>query len=99
MTAGARSETPTPTTTPTTAPSWIRWGVPAAVVTTLVLWASAFVGIRAVGTTFSPGPMALLRLAAGPAAWSVTALLGRSPRAGPPSRRSLLLIAGYGVAW
>ena len=41
--------------TPTTAPPAPRWTVPAAVVTTLVLWASAFVGIRAVGSIFAPG--------------------------------------------
>lgn len=32
-----------------------RLGI-AAVVVTVVLWASAFVGIRAVGPSFSPGP-------------------------------------------
>ena len=95
MTAHARSAT----ATPTTAPAWTRWAVPAAVLTTVVLWASAFVGIRAVGATFSPGPMALLRLAVGTVALTVIALLRRSHRAGPPSRRSLLLIAGYGIAW
>ena len=64
--------------------------MPAAVVTTLVLWASAFVGIRAVGATFSPGPMALLRLVVGTVALTAFALVRRSP-AGPcpPSRRSL----------
>jgi drug/metabolite transporter (DMT)-like permease len=74
--------------------------VPAAVVATLVLWASAFVGIRAVGDTFAPGPMALLRLVAGSLTLTVFVLIhtrGRVPRA--PSRRSALLIAGYGVLW
>ena len=83
----------------TTAPSWTRWTVPAAVVTTLVLWASAFVGIRAVGSSFAPGPMALLRLAVGTVALTVIALVGRRHRTGPPRGRSLLLIAGYGTAW
>jgi drug/metabolite transporter (DMT)-like permease len=73
--------------------------VPAAVVTTLVLWASAFVGIRAVGSTFSPGPMALLRLAVGTVALTAIALVRRGRRAGLPSGRGLLLIVGYGVAW
>ena len=39
-----------------------RLGI-AAVVVTVVLWASAFVGIRAVGPSFSPGPLTLGRLA------------------------------------
>ena len=84
---------------PTPAPSRAaRWSVPAAVVTTLLVWASAFVGIRAIGSTFSPGPMALLRLAAGTVALSVIMLLRRG-RTVRPSGRGPLLIAGYGVAW
>lgn len=78
---------------------WTRWAVPAAVVTTLVLWASAFVGIRAVGAAFAPGPMALLRLAVGSVALTTIALVRRRHRAGLPSGRGLLLIVGYGVAW
>ena len=39
-----------------------RLGI-AAVVVTVVLWASAFVGIRAVGPSFSPGSLTLGRLA------------------------------------
>src|SRR6478752_7342724 len=38
-----------------------RLGI-AAVVVTVVLWASAFVGIRAVGPSFSPGALTLGRL-------------------------------------
>jgi drug/metabolite transporter (DMT)-like permease len=95
MTLSARPDVVS--TTP--APSGHRWTVPAAVVTTLVLWASAFVGIRAVGSTFSPGPMALLRLAVGTVALTAIALVRRGHRAGLPSGRGLLLIAGYGVAW
>ena len=93
MTAAARPDTAT------TAPSSTRWTVPAAVVTTLVLWASAFVGIRAIGSAFSPGPMALLRLVVGTVALTAIALVRRGHRAGLPRGRSLLLIAGYGVAW
>jgi drug/metabolite transporter (DMT)-like permease len=66
----------------------------------LLLWASAFVAIRAIGDTFSPGSMALLRLVAGSAALTVFVLArgrGRPPRR--PSRRSAALIAGYGVLW
>ena len=93
MTAAAHPDTAT------TAPSSTRWTVPAAVVTTLVLWASAFVGIRAIGSAFSPGPMALLRLVVGTVALTAIALVRRGHRAGLPRGRSLLLIAGYGVAW
>ena len=93
MTAAARPDTAT------TVSSSTRWTVPAAVVTTLVLWASAFVGIRAIGSAFSPGPMALLRLVVGTAALTAIALLRRGHRTGLPRGRSLLLIAGYGVAW
>ena len=93
MTAGARPDTAT------TARSSTGWTVPAAVVTTLVLWASAFVGIRAIGSAFSPGPMALLRLVVGTVALTAIALVRRGHRAGLPRGRSLLLIAGYGVAW
>jgi drug/metabolite transporter (DMT)-like permease len=35
----------------------------AAVAVTVVLWASAFVGIRAIGPSFSPGSLTLGRLA------------------------------------
>jgi len=74
--------------------------VVAAVATTLVLWASAFVGIRAIGDSLSPGPMALLRLVAGSLTLTVFLLVrtrGRRPAA--PDRRSAFLIAAYGVAW
>ena len=72
----------------------------AAVAITLVLWASAFVGIRAIGDSLSPGPMALLRLIAGSLALTVFVLVrtrGRLPMV--PDRRGAVLIAAYGVAW
>lgn len=77
-----------------------NWKVAAAITATLIMWASAFVAIRAVGTSFSPGPMALLRLVAGSAALTAIVLVrnrGRLP--GLPSGRGAWLIAGYGVAW
>ena len=85
-------------TAPTTRPG-PGWTVPAAIVTTLVLWASAFVGIRAIGDSFSPGPMALLRLVVGSVALTAFVLLRRGRPAAVPTRRSGLLIAGYGVLW
>ncbi len=97
MTDTARESTPP---TARAAPGRPDWTVPAAIVATLVLWASAFVGIRAVGDSFSPGPMALVRLAVGSVALTAFALVrrGRSGAA-VPSRRSGLLIASYGVLW
>jgi drug/metabolite transporter (DMT)-like permease len=88
-------------TAPPTAPApaaKIPWTVPAAIGTTLVLWASAFVAIRAIGDSFSPAPMALLRLTVASVALTTFALLrrGRSPL---PSGRGALLVAGYGVLW
>ena len=63
---------------------------------TMILWASAFIVIRSVGADYSPGPMALGRLAAGSAALSLVAAL--RPRR-IPRGRPLLLVIGYGVLW
>ena len=63
---------------------------------TMVLWASAFIVIRSAGADYSPGPLALGRLAAGSAALSLVAVL--RPRR-IPRGRPLLLIIGYGVLW
>ena len=75
-----------------------RWTVPAAVVVTLLVWASAFVAIRAIGDTFSPGPMALLRLVVGSLALTAV-VLARGRRPALPTARSLPLIVGYGLLW
>jgi drug/metabolite transporter (DMT)-like permease len=72
------------------------WAVPAATVVVLLLWASAFVVIREVGDTFSPGPMALLRLTVG----SMTLIaLALRVRPSLPSGKTLGLVLGYGVSW
>lgn len=63
---------------------------------TVVLWASAFVGIRAVGETFSPGPLSLGRLLVG--AVTLT-LLVRPWRHRVPRGRTLGLVVVYGVVW
>jgi drug/metabolite transporter (DMT)-like permease len=63
---------------------------------TMVLWASAFIAIRAVGIHYSPGAMALGRLAVGSVALSVVALI-RPVRI--PRGRTLLLVLAYGVLW
>ncbi len=63
---------------------------------TMILWASAFIVIRSVGGHYSPGPMALGRLAAGSAVLSLVAVL--RPRR-IPRGRPLLLVMAYGVLW
>ncbi len=62
----------------------------------MILWASAFIVIRSVGDHYSPGSMALGRLAAGSVALSLVAAL--RPRR-IPRGRPLLLVIGYGVLW
>src|SRR5688572_4452958 len=63
---------------------------------TMTLWASAFIGIRAVGEDYSPGPMALGRLLVGALALSAVAAL-RGVRV--PRGRPLLLVVLYGILW
>jgi drug/metabolite transporter (DMT)-like permease len=80
---------------------------------TMVFWASAFIGIRAVGAHYSPGALAFGRLAVGALALSVVALVWRVTQTGtrgaatasgatvPPAkrRRALGLMIVYGVLW
>ena len=68
----------------------------AAGLVTVVLWASAFVGIRALAGDLSPGSIALGRLAVGSIALGVLVALRPWQR---PSNRDLLLIAGSGLVW
>lgn len=63
---------------------------------TVVLWASAFVGIRDVVGTFSPTSIALGRMAVAVAALAVP-LLAQGWR--PIARRQLVLILASGVVW
>jgi drug/metabolite transporter (DMT)-like permease len=63
---------------------------------TLLLWASAFVGIRAAGDDFSPGALALGRLLVGAAVLGTIALVRREPL---PRARGLPLIALCGLLW
>ena len=67
-----------------------------AAVITVVLWASAFIGIRGAGPHFDPGALALLRMMVGTVALTVIALR-RGIRL--PSRRHWLLVAVWGVGW
>jgi drug/metabolite transporter (DMT)-like permease len=68
----------------------------AAVGVTLVLWASAFVGIRHLSHDFSAGALSLGRLATGALALAPVALAQGLPR---PSRRQWLSITTIGVLW
>jgi drug/metabolite transporter (DMT)-like permease len=67
-----------------------------AALVSVVLWAAAFVGIRAAGRSFSPGPLALGRLALG------SGLLGALVLSRPkvrPTRRELALLVLAGLLW
>ncbi len=68
----------------------------AAVAVTMVLWASAFVGIRHLAHDFSAGSLSLGRLAAGALALAPVALARGVPR---PSRRQWVSIVTIGVLW
>jgi drug/metabolite transporter (DMT)-like permease len=68
----------------------------AAGLTTVVLWGSAFVAIRAADASLSPGSIALGRLAVSVVLLSAFAI-ARGMRM--PSRRDVLVIAAYGVLW
>ena len=76
-----------------TPPSWLPL---AAVATTLVFWASAFVAIRHLGSDFSPGALSLGRLLVGAACLAVVALASGLPRPTAAEWRSLVII---GVLW
>ena len=71
----------------------------AAIIGTVVMWASSFVAIRAFADDLSPGPMGLLRLLAGVVALSVLLLWLRRGKLRLPGRRGLLLGAAFGVVW
>jgi drug/metabolite transporter (DMT)-like permease len=78
---------------PGASPDWAALG---AALLTVVLWASAFVGIRAAAADLSPGALAVGRLMVGSVVLGALALA----RGGTwPSRRDLLLIAISGLIW
>ena len=83
-------------TSPTGEPAIDRLAI-AAALTTIVLWASAFVGIRAAAVDLSPGSIALARLAIGSAALGILLAARRAWRT--PTRRDLALIIASGLAW
>lgn len=89
------TETAIPTEQPrASGADWLAIG---AALVTVVLWASAFVGIRAVAGDLSPGPFALGRLVvASLALWVIVAIRRPSLRM---SRRDLRLVAVSGIVW
>jgi drug/metabolite transporter (DMT)-like permease len=72
-----------------------RYALAAALVT-VVLWASAFVGIRAASVELSAGALALGRLAVGSIALGIVVAIRRPAW---PTRRQLVPIAISGVLW
>lgn len=87
------SATPSQNAAPTTR-SWLPF---AAVGVTLMLWASAFVGIRHLGHTFSPGSLSLGRLVFGSLTLGIAVLVSRSWRRA--STRDWFAMAAIGVLW
>jgi drug/metabolite transporter (DMT)-like permease len=73
-----------------------RWTTGAAATITVVLWASAFVGIRSADAHFAAGPLALGRLLVGCVALGTLVLVRREPL---PKRRDLPLIVVCGLLW
>jgi drug/metabolite transporter (DMT)-like permease len=92
-----RSSNPPPSSPRAPAATGADWLALAAALLTVVFWASAFVGIRAVAEDLDPGPFALGRLLVASAALGVLVLVRRP--ALPTRRRDWLLIAASGVVW
>lgn len=67
-----------------------------AAVITVVLWASAFIGIRAAAPYFDPGALSLLRMIVGSAALTLIALVSGIRW---PSRGQWALVAVWGIGW
>lgn len=72
------------------------WLPLAAIATTLVLWASAFVGIRHLGHTFSPGALTVGRLFVASLALGIGVLISDWVR---PTRAQWVRLAAIGVLW
>ena len=69
------------------------WKAPTAVAVTLLLWASAFAGIKAGLSAYTPGQLALLRFLVGSASM---ALFARLKGFGLPDRKDIPRIMGVG---
>jgi drug/metabolite transporter (DMT)-like permease len=86
------------TAAPTLPASRYGWLPLAAVGFTVLAWASAFVGIRAVGASYGPGALALGRLLVGVLVLGVMLLVSRR-RWVAPTLREWGFLALCGVAW
>jgi drug/metabolite transporter (DMT)-like permease len=84
------------TTATVAAPARSDWRPLVAALASVVLWSSAFVGIRAASRTISPGGLALGRLLIGSLLLGV--LLARRGLT-RPTRRDLLLLGIAGPLW
>lgn len=81
-------------------PATNRFLVPAAAAVTVVLWGSAFIGIRSAGFDYSPGALALGRIAVGTLALTVLAgLAGLAGKLRLPRGRTLVGVLVWGVLW
>jgi drug/metabolite transporter (DMT)-like permease len=76
-----------------TRPDWLAL---TAGLISVMLWASAFVGIRAAGSELSPGSLAFGRLAIGTLALGLVVLVRHAPM---PRGRDWFRICAAGVAW
>ncbi|HJV99886.1 MAG TPA: EamA family transporter [Arthrobacter sp.] len=96
--------TTSPTNSPTSAvppasPGRVNALGVAAVAVTVVLWASAFVGIRAIGPTFSPGSLTLGRLAVAAVVLGALVVPQLAKSKVLPRGREWWPILAYGVMW
>src|ERR1700761_4528033 len=80
------------TTSQATARPMPTWLPLAAVATTLVLWASAFVAIRHLSGSYRPGSMALGRMLVGSLCLSLVAWRGRRSLVRPGRSESLRIV-------
>lgn len=92
-TTPAEETSSAPEQTGSTAPTWLPV---AAVGVTLLLWASAFVAIRHLAGTFTPGSLSLGRLVVGSVCLGAVALGRGLPR---PTRGQWVSIVTIGVLW
>lgn len=88
--------TPAPPATALATPRSLSPLVLAAIVVTVLAWASAFIVIRGVGTEFGGGALALGRLLVGSLLLGLV-VIGREWV--KPNRREWVQIVSYGVAW
>ncbi len=73
-----------------------NWAAVVAAATSIILWASAFVGIRQVGHQISPGALALARLAVGSTVLGLVSLRRTWVR---PTRTEWIRLTVCGVSW